>query len=199
MREYLGNLLNAVLIEPWALWLFVLVGLLFGVCLFWRKRPLHVLALRLGLLSLLILALADPAVQHSELSREITALFDVSRSISPAARAKMIDALSPYLGKDTNILLVPFASQPSAESLRLAQHSAPDETKRKLEDSQSKVNPADTNIAAAITRVVQSSRTSSVLLLSDGQETLGDSLQAARIAGSRGLRVFPNNPRSLRF
>ena len=84
--DYLEALRFAELSQPWALWLLIPCALLIAVSAVLRRRSIIVSLLRLLTAAVIVFALADPVQEQSVSHRQVTALVDISASISPQAR-----------------------------------------------------------------------------------------------------------------
>ncbi len=200
--NYIKALLTAELLSPSYLWLLLPVILLLVFRYFQKKDNLFSLLLRLISLSFLTLALAHPIKQNSETKNELTALIDISHSVSKNGLRALLGALKPFTekGEETNITVIPFGGLPSKK--RFTIHTDFHELSQAtlLEGEAGSVDVGKTNIENALTSIIsRSSSLSSVLLLSDGFETLGDGRKAAALAGSLGVRIYPLVPDQKHF
>ncbi|RME41699.1 MAG: VWA domain-containing protein, partial [Caldilineae bacterium] len=178
--------------NPWALLLLGLAPLLLFIS---RGRLIHLsplrrrlaLALRLLLLVLLVLALADARRLRSADDLSVVFLVDVSDSMPPAARETALafirDALQAKPPDDT-VGVIAFGANALVEELprrnlpRLSLDSTP--------------NPAYTNFADAIRlgmALFPAEAPKRLVLLSDGQNNLGDARAAARLAAAAGIEL----------
>src|SRR5437763_600900 len=112
MTGFFDALRNARYLHPQAVWLLVPVAIVTVVALARRQRLLPI-ALRLLAALLLVAALADPVREQQQLHQELSALVDVSYSISPRARAAFLAALEPFVNENTALTVLPFGAQPA--------------------------------------------------------------------------------------
>jgi uncharacterized membrane protein len=190
----LQRYLTAEYLFPAAFWLLPAVALVVLLPLLRGKRTLAVSLLRACCLSLIVLALADPVHEQSSEEQEISVLLDMSYSVSPRARQALINQLRPYLSGSTSAAVFPFGRNISRKALEIPAGEDPVRALAEVEDAAKDVDTGETNIAAALSAVMARSESSSILLLSDGQETLGNAAQLAQAAAQRGVRLFPLLP-----
>ena len=194
MREYLQSLAEAEFLNSKALWLIAVAALLIAAGLFVRRRSIASLLLRLCLVCLLILALADPIKREESTQRQIVAAIDVSASVPEGAQSALLGALEPYMEEKTTLFLLPFAARPDRRPIALDEKVDPRSTTAALASIAPGLDTGSTNIEAALTNLLASSAASSILLLSDGYETSGDARRAARAAAAKGAAIFPIIP-----
>jgi len=153
------------------------------------------LLLRTLVFTLLIFALSRPAAREQHSQRHISAMVDVSKSISPRATAAVVDTLRAFTASqpDTQVLLFPFADKLSTDSLLISADASKERISGFLQAAAEKLDSGETNIGQSITDAVAKG-SSSLLLLSDGYETAGDAPVAARAAAAKGVSVFPLIP-----
>lgn len=189
------------LAEPLWLWLLAAVAVYGAFAVLRRVGNLPSLLLRLLALSLLVLALADPIRTTSTEQKELHALFDLSHSLLPSAKRRLAEELSRFLesSDDVTLNVLPFGKAPDRRELSIAGNGSASEILEMLEARASSVDTGQTNISAALTRVLTTSNSSAVLLLSDGFETLGDARAAAASARSKGVKIFPIVPEESAF
>nr|WP_044201470.1 VWA domain-containing protein [Oscillochloris trichoides] len=165
--------------SPQLLWLLLLLP---SVVLFWRWRGLRVgvsvLALRLGSVALLVLALADPVLGvEAAADGPLIVLVDQSDSLGPTGQA--------------------LARQRADEVLR----SVPGEVRLLFFGAQVVAEGSDTPLDPAASDLATALRTASALLpnggriwlFSDGVQTRGDALAEARRLANAGITLdaFP--------
>lgn len=181
--------------SPWYLALLVLVPLVWyfsyhSLASLGRVRRIAVLLLRSSVLVLLVLAAAE--LQWVRRNDRLTVIYlvDQSLSIPQARRAAMFDyvraAVAKYrppedragvivFGREANIEIPPFD-----EDLELASAS------------ESLLDPEYTNLAGAI-KLAQASFTEDsakrIVIVSDGNENIGDGLEQARLAAAAGISI----------
>lgn len=175
-----------ILRNPHLLWLLLLLP---SLLLFWRWRGVRVsaaaLALRIGSVSLLVLALADPTFGAAPPPEgPLVVLVDQSDSLTEAGRAALraqAAEIAEAAGPRTPVLyfganLVAQTANASGETEALSVPEA--------------LDPSGSDLAAAL----RSARAllaggGRVILLSDGLPTSGDALAEARRAAAAGVRV----------
>ena len=190
MIETLLN--NVHLGRPDLVWVFVPVLVVFVLSVLRRRRPWTISLIRALTLGVLALALCDPVRQEKSSKREIAAVFDVSYSVSKNAQEALANALMPYLDKDTSVTLYPFARQVSSSPVIVKEGER--DLYSAIQRAAEGMDTGETNLAAAINTAVARSESSSVLLLTDGNETLGNSGDTVRGVAQRGVRLFPLIP-----
>ncbi len=170
--------------------------LLIGILLsFARKQLWFPLVLRAIVLSLLFVALARPTVRDSHSEDRLTVLYDVSASISERGHRAFLRALDEYRStRESELTLYPFAKSLSQAPLNVAPGTSAEQVLTQLKANAAKVNAGETNIEQAIREISDEPNVSSILLASDGFETLGEGTRAAQLAGSKGIRLFPLIP-----
>ncbi|MCC6953855.1 MAG: hypothetical protein IT290_07030, partial [Deltaproteobacteria bacterium] len=189
--QSLLELRDAELLRPEYLWLLApFVALSLYSIVRGREKLLVTLA-RTLLVALVLFALAQPVRKQVRTESELPVVFDASASILPEAKQALLGALRPYLASGVPIRLYPFARSVSSESIEIESTADLDEVIDGLEATTRSADSGDTNIALAITTAAYRSPSSPLLLLSDGFETSGDARQAASLASTRGVSVFP--------
>lgn len=183
------------------LWLLLpgvlVVATLAFVC-FKRKLSREVLSLlvRAVTLALIVFVLADPIKRSSESSEQIVALVDVSASITGRGVQAFSERLSQFVssGKELSIAVYPFAK--NAERNPILASSSVDSAKlaKELGKRAVSLDRGETNLAGALQQVSIANPGSSIVLLSDGFENVGDAKQIARTIGSSGNRIYPLMP-----
>lgn len=179
-------------LEPW--YLLLLVPVAAGLALTWksvhgmaagRKRVAFVL--RALLAACLVLALAVP--QWHVPNRGTCTMFvvDWSDSVSQVDKQRALDFLDGAMGKlgaDDVAGIVVFGAQPSVESAPGGRRSV-----RRIE---SKVDGSASNLASAL-RVASASfpegKSRRIVVLSDGNETAGDAVEAAEVASGDEITI----------
>ncbi len=159
----------------------------------WRGRrlPIASLLLRLGTVTFLILALANP-LSGQEVPTESMVVILVDQSDSLTADGKVAlqseaRRLAYLLNQDAG------EDQPGARRTAIlwfgANVVAPDEDN--LQSVSSALNPAGTNIAEALRRAqdMLASTGGRIILLSDGMQTTGDALREAERAAVVGIPI----------
>ncbi len=194
MITYLEQLSSAEFMQPDAFWL--LCGLpVFFLPLIRAPRPFFSTAIRILACSLLIVALADPVDVDEQSQQELAALIDVSSSVSPRAQRALTEQLMGMIpDEDTTLKVLPFAKAPAQNIIEVTAADDIDDVLKKIKTSASTLDTGSTNIGAALETSVARSKSSSLLLLSDGFETAGNAAQASRSLAAKGIKVFPLVP-----
>ena len=182
------------LYRPQLIWLSLLV--LPIVFLFLKKQgDRKSLFLRGLILLLLVLALADPGLREKRTVHELAALVDTSYSLGKEARKALLSSLEPYLARENQeAKIFPFAGETDKQVIEVSGSRSLSELEAVIESREDKLDTGQTNIAQALGHVASFSDASSVLLLSDGFENLGQAEKLARQISASGLSVFPLVP-----
>ena len=152
-----------------------------------RARRRLILALRLALVLLVVLALAGWQGVGSLRSVCTVFVLDSSASVSDEGRAAAQQYLREAMGSapgDARTGLVVFGAEPIVEWL-----PAP---RRVLEKQYAKPNPDGTDIAAALrlaSALFPDGYARRIVLLTDGNETAGDAYAAAQVAAVEGIPI----------
>jgi uncharacterized membrane protein len=182
-------------LRPWAL---ALLGLHLPLYLWWRgsladlprERRLASLLVRMGILTLVVLALAG--LRRVAPSDRLTVVFCVDRSLSAAPESQAwaedyINRATARAGPGDSFAVVVFGRDAVVE--RAAAPRRPGETVR----LRSVVDRQGTDLAAALRLALAAAPADSscrIVLLSDGNATSGDALTEARLAASLGAEVW---------
>lgn len=177
----------------WLLSAVLLYGLLAALKLLKVKGSLKwlPLMLRLGSLSLLIIALADPVSSHQQSSQHISVLFDVSASMSQKATISSANAVKELQSKlgETKLKVFPFAKHPEG-SFEISPSDNASAFLSKLEAESKSMDRGNSNLEEALLRA-ESGESKTILLVSDGIETLGRSINAAESLSAKGFNIYP--------
>jgi Mg-chelatase subunit ChlD len=199
----LSELFSAEFQSPGSLWLIlpalILAGSLAFIC-YRRKLNRETLSLlvRAVILALMVFVVADPVRRSSESSEQIVALVDVSASITGRGLQAFTDRLVEFVSAGRNsamsIAVYPFAK--GVERSPIIVGSSVDSAKlaRELSSRAALLDRGETNLAGALQQVSAATPGSSIVLLSDGFENVGDARQSARTIGSSGSRIYPLIP-----
>jgi uncharacterized membrane protein len=151
----------------------------------WRKVLL--LMTRVGVLSLLVLGLSGLSLTYSSRAVHVLFVVDFSASVGSESRHQALQyvqqAIEAMKAEDTAGLVV-FGAEPSLES---APHRS-----WAVETIHSTVNGEGTNIAKAIQLALASFPAAGkrrMVLLTDGNATMGNALEAAIVAKSLGVEI----------
>ncbi len=148
-------------------------------------RGLITLVLRLAIVVLLVLALADPRVTRAAMGLHVVFVVDRSASIDPATRRNEMTWLQAALQArhaGDSASLVDFGASPTWSG-PLAGASLP---------PASPVDGSGTNIDAALRLALSTlpaNQPSRLVLLSDGRQTAGDALRAAQLAAATAVPI----------
>lgn len=192
LRSYLADLLHAEFLHPWFFWLLIPVLFVCVLALIRAPKRFAVSLLRTITFALVIAALADPVKTLSRSEEKLTALFDISGSISTAGRTALLSLLKPFLDSGTSVQLVPFARLSTAPVTVDPQSSLTSLTNQST--AEGSADTGETNLQNAASSILTGSDSASVLLLSDGFETEGSVLDIADRARESGVHIFPLIP-----
>lgn len=178
-----------------AFWILSILGLYIPCALLLRKEKIVVVFLRSVLIALLVLALADPREVETSSKDQLSAIIDVSSSMSTKAIKGSLDTLKKFQEElpESTISLIPFASK-VGQPIELEGDWSVSQIQREVESSRDELDAGDSNLEAALWSAESLGKGASTLVLSDGFETLGSSREAAQALSARGLRVFPLVP-----
>src|SRR5262245_61050349 len=191
-------------LEPW--WLLLLFSVPWLIWYSWRRlaalgpgRRVLAIALRCSLLTLLAFALAEMHARHSENRLTVLFVWDRSLSVPPEyvddinlreerIKTFLNDAVAKRgPGKEQDrVGLVVFGKQPALE---LPPGAVP---QLRLQKIQSRIDDTYTDIAAAIKLALASFPEGTgkrIVLMSDGNENLGNAEEQARIAKQNGVQI----------
>ena len=179
------------LLNPVGLILLALLPVLVAALVVGRNRPgirrIIPLAARVLAIAALALVVAGLRTQDADSGIDVVFAIDVSDSISPEGEARarqFVEEALANAGPNDRAALVLVGEEPAIErslqsGLRtLSRESAVLTRETSLEDG----------ILRALS-LLDGSRPGRIVLLSDGQETRGDAVEAARIAASAGVEV----------
>ena len=196
MKEYFINLLNAKYLNPDAFWLLI-VPLAIGAVLLVRKSHLWVsILIRIFLMSLIVLSLSNPVRQDTTTYKVVSVIVDVSASIKKQGLESFSKLLHSFLSNDPDMEFVvfPFAKDTSTQSFTLNSDSSVSNITNLLLNYTKNLNIGDTNIESALRDVASQTNSSSILLLSDGFETVGDARSASKMLNLSTISVYPLVP-----
>lgn len=195
MLEYINQLRAGEFLRPDLLWTLWLVPLLLLVGILRIPGKLHVHLLRALSLALLLLALAGPLSKKISTTEELTALFDVSYSVSPKAQRGLAESLAEFAsGRESSIDVYPFARTLATTPVTIEAGDDAASILSRVQNAAKTIDTGQTNLGVALEEITSKTTSSSVLLLTDGFETTGDGAQKAKEAAAKGLRVFPLLP-----
>jgi len=175
-------------------YLFLLPVLWAALVWSWRKvgglaigRKRWAFALRAIMLTALVVALAGPPGRETTQSQTVVFVVDRSDSIPEPDRRRaeqfVRDAVS-RLGPDDRAAVVTFGARPTIESLPAG--------KRTVGAFTATVAGNSSDLSAAIrlaSALFPEGRSRRIVLLTDGNETSGDAIQAARVAASQEIQI----------
>jgi uncharacterized membrane protein len=154
---------------------------------FRRRRDIASVAIRAAMIALLVLALAGAQVTQSTNRLAVVFLVDASDSVDPITREGAIslvrDAING-MGSDDLAGVVLFGQRPQVERPITDSHT--------LGPVRSQPNGGNTDLAAAVRLALAmfpSDAARRIVVMSDGQPTLGDSEAAAQLAAAAGVEI----------
>ena len=164
--------------------------------------------LRFMVVALCLIALAGPYRRDSSESQKIAALIDVSKSVSTAAEESFLDEFLRFarrkaeddrgVGKDgdkeTEIMLYPFAGDVAERGVKVETGTSAKALAREVKSVSDKLPKDGTEIAHAFKKIVDTTDSAALLLMSDGMETGGNALDFVKRGGMQGMRIFPISP-----
>lgn len=192
--NYLRSVYDARYLFPQAFWLLIPLLLLLLVVLLSRRWSKSAFLLRAIAFCLLVLALADPVKEERSEKQSLTALFDLSASITPQGRAKLVEALTPFAEDERKISLFSFGRTSSKAPLIFDSRTGETGLLEQLAAQAEELDTGETNLGTAISSTLSRTDSASMLLLSDGFETIGNAVQAAELASQKGVRLYPLIP-----
>lgn len=143
---------------------------------------------RLITILLLLLAALGPYYTKEEKTGSGLALIDISESIEAAAGERLLTLLNDYKEMGLELNVIPFALNPGE-----IQKFETDFSFLKLQRDSARLQIGGSNIEAGLLEALQSAP-QNVFLLSDGNETSGNALQASAQLKQAGFRIFPLIP-----
>jgi uncharacterized membrane protein len=179
---------------PQALWLFLVLP--FFLVLHYRSfsdmgvfQRRFSLFLRLVLLTSLILALADTRLIQRSDKLSVIFLWDASQSMGEASEFPMWDYIHQAVGtsdkEDDSAALIAFGREAYFEAGLGTDLS-------EISDIETEVSSDFTDLQSALDLAIASLPSDTgtrIVLLSDGNENIGDALSSARIAANRGVQI----------
>jgi Mg-chelatase subunit ChlD len=196
MSELLAGKAALAFATPFGPWLLVLVAAL-GIVLIVAGLRRSVLAtmLRLAALGLLLLAWGGLSIETHEAAQDLCVIVsqDVSASVGGASErmtASLVAQLVPRLRQTDALGAVAFARQGEV----VAWPSAPP---RSFTTAHAKLDPTATRLASGIelaAPLCPADSEKKILLVTDGNETLGDARRAAALAREVEARVYAAVP-----
>ena len=154
---------------------------------FRRRRDIASMAIRAVMIGLLVLALAGAQVTQSTNRLAVVFLVDASDSVDPITREGAIslvrDAING-MGSDDLAGVVLFGQRPQVER--------PITDSRALGPVRAQPDGGNTDLAAAVRLALAmfpSDAARRIVVMSDGQPTLGDSEAAAQLAAAAGVEI----------
>ncbi|MDO5565302.1 MAG: VWA domain-containing protein [Planctomycetia bacterium] len=174
--------------QPVFLWGVLLLGIVLGtyarsLLKLSKQRSRLIAGIRIAMFLLLVLGLSGLTLTYPTQRKTALFLLDESLSIDEAARTLAIDFVHQAIENlnatktQTDTWVIPFASRPDIVTY------AKDFLRSDMKRTTSELNRNETNIAAAIEQaaaVVPHDRVASIVLLSDGNETLGSAIETAK-------------------
>lgn len=152
-----------------------------------RRRDIASLAIRALIIMLLVAALSGAQISRSTNKLAVVFLIDASDSVDPVTRDSSIglvrDAVGA-MGVDDLAGIVLFGQRPQVER--------PVTDSRSLGSIRARPNGGNTDIAAAVRLALAmfpADAARRIVILSDGQPTLGDAEAAAQLAAAAGVEI----------
>lgn len=151
----------------------------------WSSLTTTSLVLRAVFVALLILAAAGPQRLHHAPASPPVLVLDVSDSLTAAQREWVQTTVSQAVRPDPDWPVIAFAGG----SRRLAWREA-----AVLGEPLEELRPGETDIGAALGRLLEDDRTRRAYVFSDGWETRGAATDVVPALARHGLRVYPFPP-----
>ncbi|MCC6408871.1 MAG: VWA domain-containing protein [Planctomycetes bacterium] len=152
-----------------------------------RTRSVGVTVVRALVLALLVLALASPYLRRTDVGRDLVVVVDRSQSMpaeSERTATELLTLIEDARESGDRVGIVAFGRGAAIERLPSGSASFSGFTKSQDGDGSNLARAID-----AALELIPKDRPGSLALLSDGEETDGDALAAARRAFARGVRV----------
>jgi len=184
--------MSLTFIHPSALWFLLLIPLTVGIALLGPRRPTRErfwggLALRVLLLTLVILALAGIQIRTPADNLTVVFVLDVSDSVTPEEQARgevIIQEAVNTMPNGDQAAIVVFGEEALVEQLA-------SETRR-LPDIASVPITTRTDIAAALQLALAlfpDEGAKRMVLLSDGRQNIGQAINQAELAAAHGIEL----------
>ncbi len=189
--NYLEQLLSASWAEPsWFLGLIPAFIIMLWFVVRGKEKVLPAL-IRLAVIALVLGALASPEKRDEQSSEQLTVLLDSSYSVGEKGREHFSELLEPYLeaNKDLKLAVLPFGKEIAANSVQINSTSDLDDLGGIAKSS---VNTGESNLADALVKGSSRSSSQSLLLLTDGMETVGNARKAAERLSANLFPLIPN-------
>jgi uncharacterized membrane protein len=200
------DLQNCTFTYPNLLWLLLPVALVALACLVRsiaktkNFSTIPVIFFRTTAISFIIIALAGPLSTSSRTTSEVSALLDVSASISAEGLKALVTSFKDTVKDlDATVKIIPFSKRVSFESIASSSSSSTNNLLSDIKGLLPTFDTGTTDIASAISSRFNAANASSLILLSDGFETTGDARAAAMQAKQNGISIFPIVPEDKSF
>ena len=187
---------NLHIAHPIYLWLIIPAVVLAVFVMLKTKSRRNVISTIVRLLSLIILiaAISEPIIHLTKPNNQLSVLFDTSYSITPAGRTELLSTLTNFIksspDSDLKLDFVPFAKYPLSSPIEIEGGKNFATAFNNAAKDFDKLDSSATNIEAAINKVATNG--APTLLITDGFQTHGDAISAARSA--KGISIFPLIP-----
>ena len=169
-----------------------LVALLLVLLLMFRgRRRLLVAGIRFLCLAVLLLALANPGKETTSSKSEVSALVDISRSVSEQALDSFARSIAKMTNNDTELEVFAFGKKASRQAKRFQGQASADEIRSFLGGERDALDSGETNLEAALRATQAKAQSASLLLLTDGFETAGNAREVAPTIRDSGMKIFP--------
>jgi Ca-activated chloride channel homolog len=176
------------------LWLILFLPVFAGLVLSWRHvhgmakgRKRTAFVLRAVLAGSLVLALAGPQLWRPNRGVAVVFVVDRSHSVSEAERARsdaFVDRALSGLGPDDVGAVVAFGATPVIESMPSG--------RRSVSAARAKIDGAASDLASALrlaSAAMPDGKAKRIVVVTDGNETRGDAVQAAEAAAVEGIQI----------
>jgi len=184
--------MSLTFIHPSALWLLLIIPLTVGIALLGPRRPTRGrfwggLALRVLLLTLVILALAGIQIRTPADNLTVVFILDVSDSVTPEEQARgevVIQEAVNNMPNGDQAAIVVFGEEALVEQLASETRSLPDIASVPI--------TTRTDIASALQlalALLPDEGAKRMVLLSDGRQNIGQAINQAELAAAHGIEL----------
>jgi len=155
------------------------------------KEKLLPALIRFSVIALVLGALASPEKRDEQSSEQLTVLMDSSYSVGDRGLEHFSELLEPYMdGRDgLKLSVLPFGKGISSSSIPINSVS---DLKNLPSNAAESVNTGGSDLAEALTKGASRSTSQSLLLLTDGIETIGNAREAAEKLTANLFPLVPN-------
>ena len=169
----------------------VIAILVVVLTVFRQKKEITFFSILLRCLALtcLLIALAGPYLEKEHRSSRALALLDISDSNEISQSDSLLEKVQSFKEQGLELDLVAFASKASTST----RFTSDVDTFREVQSAWPKLDIGATNFEEAFRRI-QTLDASSIVLISDGYETNGNSAAVLQDISSQGFRIYPLVP-----